>query len=243
LNIIKQAPEDVSIFINIDIYNLPSFYTRDYKDIFKHLHKTSAPNYHQVKTILNTAMQYINPLYSTAYGSAPNIIGVTRRALSWSHLIRATCYEQNVVQAPKRYQITLPSDTPEVPETNRYIELNTNILYIDANDCATCIANYLKEAQIKLGGIIYIDADPQAVQSCINNLQQNMPNIPSIGLCVQNEALQQKSTELQDFNNYLEQLYAQVAQDTIEKKLKTINDEINKHKAKTNHLEQMCQQP
>lgn len=241
LNVIKQADDTICIFINIDIYNLPSLYTRNYKDIFKHLHKTSAPTCRQVKNILNKIMGHINPLYSAAHGSAPHIIGITRRALCWSHLVRATCYEQNITHTAERYQITLPSDTPDVLETNRYIELNTNILYIDNNQCAYSIAHYLQDAQIPYHGIIYIDTDQQAVDTCVAELEQLMPHGQIMGLCVPNDASEQKNAELADFNNYLEQLYAQVGQDTVEQKLKTINDEIDKQKEKINHLEQMCQ--
>lgn len=240
LHALNQADDRIWIFINIDIYNLPAFYTRNYKDVFKYLNKISTAQSHRVKAVLNTAMYYINPLYGIAYGSAPHIIGITRRSLSWSHLIQAACYEQNIIQSPERYQIALSSDTPEIPETNRYIELNTNVLYIDDNQCATCIMQYINDAQIPCQGIIYVDADELEVQSCIAQLQQRMPHIQAIGFCVQNEALQQKSAELQDFNSCLEQLYVQVAQDKVEKKLKTIDDEINKYKARSDCLEQMC---
>ncbi len=240
LNVIRQADDTIYIFINIDVYNLPSLYTRDYKDIFKHLYKTSPEQFHLIKGMLNTIMQQINPLYSAAHGSAPHIMGITRRALSWSHLVRATCYEQSIVYAPERYQITLPSDTPDVPETNQYIELNTNILYIDDNACAPCIAHYLDDAQVRCRGIIYVDTNQQEVNACITDMQRLMPNMPVIGLHVPNNIMQQKSYELSDFNNYLERLYTDFGQDTVEKKLKIINDEINKQQEKVKHLEQMC---
>lgn len=243
LNIIQQADHNICVFINLDIYDLPSLYTRKYKDIFKHLHKTSVQQYHQVKALLNKVMQPINPLYSVAHGLAPHIIGITRRSLSWSHLVRATCYEQNVRHTPTRYQITLPSDTPDIPETNRYIELNTNILYIDDNNCAWCITRYLHDTQIVIHGIIYVDTHEQEVHKCVTELQQHMPDAQIIGLCIPNEQLQLKNAELADFNNYLEQLYMQIGQDTVEQKLKIINDEIDRQKAKINNLEQMCLNP
>lgn len=240
LNALRQTDDTIYIFINIDVYNLPALYTRDYKDIFKHLYKTSPEQFHLIKGILNTIMQQINPLYSTAHGSAPHIIGITRRALSWSHLVRAACYEQSIIYAPERYQITLPSNTPDIPETNRYIELNTNILYIDDNACAPCIARYLEDAQVSCRGIIYVDTNEQEVNTCVTDMRKLLPNLPVIGLYVPSDIIQQKSYELSDFNNYLEQLYANVSQDTVEKKLKIINDEINKQQEKVKHLEQMC---
>lgn len=242
LNIINQVDDTVWIFINIDIYDIPSFYTRNYKNILKHLRKRSTQQYNYIKTHLDAAMQNINPLYSTAYGSAPHIIGITRRALSWSHLLRASCYQQNIISTADRYQITIPSATPEIPETNRYIELNTNILYIDNNECASCIAQYIIDAQIPCRGIIYIDMNHHATNTCVTELQQRMPHIEIIGLCVQNEFFEQQTIALQPFESYLEQLNTQIAQDTPQQKINRIIQEINNQKDKFDLLGQSCQQ-
>ncbi len=182
----QETNETTCVFVNIDLDGMEQLLTRDYKEPLKRAQslcqKQHKEGYELIATINNT-MKVINPTYLAAAHITPNCIGMTRRKLRWSHLVRGACYDHGIKKEAQRMLVMIPTENPEYP---KIIECNTGIIYCDDARYADAIYNYIRKWQPNCKHIIMIDTKADAIQQCMINLHAlRAPKVT--GLLVQNQ--------------------------------------------------------
>ncbi len=166
----QESNENTCVFINIDLDGMEQLLTRDYKEPLKRAQslcrKQRKEGYEFIATINNT-MKSIDPIYLAAAQIAPNCIGMTRRKLRWSHLVRGACYKHGIKKEAKRMLVVIPTKNPEYP---KIVECNTGIIYLDDARVADAIFNYIRMWQPDCQHIIMIDTKADTIQQCMINL-------------------------------------------------------------------------
>lgn len=234
LKITQQlANEHIFVFISLDIPSIKKLYTYTYDDMLKHIQKQHTSQSRKVTAFITRIMKAIDPIYPMLYHTAPHVIGITRRSLGWSHLIRSSCYEHDIVQIATRYIIPIKIDENAKPlheikvdadgaELMGYdcVECNTGILYIGTIDTAQVIDEYVKQHPTPCRGIIYIDTDYQLVTKCEAHLKQQLPTIEIIGLHINHPQTHIDLDNFQEIDSYI-----QSATETIARQ----NNIFNRH--------------
>lgn len=225
LNIMELANEHIFVFISLDIPSVKKMYTYNYDEMLKHLQKQHTTQSRKIIAFINHIMKVIDPLYPTLYHSAPHAIGITRRSLGWSHLIRSSCYEYDIVQPATRYIIPvkidehakplseIQTDTDDGSDLMGYdcAECNTGILYIGTIDLAQVMAEYIKQHPVSCSSVIYVDTDYQQVNTCEANLKKLLPTVEIIGLYIDDPRTHINLENFQEVDFYMQSATESIA--------------------------------
>ncbi len=187
LTVVSNATEQTLIFINIDMHDLDHLYLRNFDEMVKKaktLCRHQKEEGYQILSFINNTMKTMDPLYFSSYRLAPNVIGMTRRPLRWSHLVRKACYDQGVKEPAERFVYAIEKEHPRFEGDYEFVECNTGILYLDKADIGQSINRYRVNYRSPCHGIIYIDTCQESVASCVQMLQELCPQVKVIGLHV-----------------------------------------------------------
>ena len=184
---VSNATNQMLVFVNIDMHDLDHLYLRNYNEMTKKAkmlcqhHKQEG---YEILSFINNTMRTIDPLYISSYRLAPQVIGITRRPLRWSHLVRKSCYDQGIKEPAKRFLYAIEKEHPRFEGDYEFVECNTGILYLDRADIGQAINRYLVNHKSLFHGVIYIDTSKENVISCVLNIQELYPDVKTIGLHV-----------------------------------------------------------
>lgn len=187
LTVVSNATKHMLVFINIDMHDLDHLYLRNYDEMVKKakiLCQHQKEEGYEILTFINNTMKTMDPLYISSYRLAPQVIGMTRRPLRWSHLVRKACYDQGVKEHAERFLYAIEKEHPCFEGDYEFVECNTGILYLDRADIGQAINRYLINYESPCHGVIYIDTNKENVVSCVHNVQELYPGVETIGLHV-----------------------------------------------------------
>ena len=188
LTVVSNATKHMLVFVNIDMHDLDHLYLRNFDEMVKKaktLCQHQKEEGYQILSFINSTMRTIDPLYISSYRLAPQVIGLTRRPLRWSHLVRKACYDQAVKKPAERYLYVIEKEHPRFEGDYEFVECNTGILYLDKADIGQAIDRYLVNYRSPLHGIIYMDTNKENVASFVQTLQELQPDVKVIGLHVE----------------------------------------------------------
>ena len=224
LDVVSLANEHIFVCVSLDIPTIKQLYTYNYDEMLKHLQKQHTSQSRRVVAFITRIMKIIDPLYPMLYHTAPHVVGITRRSLGWSHLIRSSCYQHDIVQLATRYVIpikideqappleSISTDSDEVDLTGYdYAECNTGVLYIGTLDVAQVITEYIRQHPIACYGIIYVDTDYDQVNACTERLKTAHPTLEIIGLHVDSSDIQSNLEHFQDVDAYMQSATESIA--------------------------------
>lgn len=224
LEVVSLANEHIFVCVSLDIPAIKQLYTYNYDEMLKHLQKQHTSESRKVVAFITHIMKAIDPLYPMLYHAAPHVVGVTRRSLGWSHLIRSSCYQHDIVQLATRYVIpvkiaeraqpldNISADADEVDLTGYdCAECNTGVLYIGTLDVAQVITEYVRQHPIACYGIIYVDTDYDQVNACTEHLKTAHPTVEIIGLHVDSPHVPSNLEHFQDVDAYMQSATESIA--------------------------------
>ncbi len=187
LTVVSNATKHMLVFINIDMHDLDHLYLRNFDEMVKKaktLCQHQKEEGYEILSFINNVMKTIEPLYISSYRLASQVIGLTRRPLRWSHLLRKACYDQGVKEPAERFLYVIEKEHPRFEGDYEFVECNTGILYMDRADIGQVINRYLVNYKSPFHGVIYIDTNKENVMSCVQTLHELCPDVSVIGLHV-----------------------------------------------------------
>lgn len=166
----EHADDTTCVFVDIDVHGMEHLLTRDYTDTIKHAHELcqrQRKEGFELKSTINDTMKVVDPIYLAAAKITQHCIGITRRQLRWSHLVRGVCYKHDIKKETKRLLIVIPADNPEYP---KIVECNTGIIYLEDANRSDAMFYYMRKWAPDCTKIMLLDTEATSLQASMLDL-------------------------------------------------------------------------